>query len=316
MTITEPGIYTMPMAAYLADPCPAPALSGGLAHTLLSASPLHAWTAHPRLNPGFVVDPPTPQQEEGTALHALILENEDLTVPVDAPDWKSKAAQEARAAARQAGKVAILKSRHAEIASIAEDVRHQLRYHDDAADCLSAGKPEQTMIWRDGPSWVRNRVDWLDDDPAGWLTDIKTVATTAEPGAFGRRLVDSGYAVSAALYLMGARALGRRPAGYRWLVIEREPPHAISVVAMAPDLMDLAERQAMRALAIWRECMRGDMWPAYPPQTCWIEAPAWASMRWEEREERDQAAQRRTAKPRPFHEASDPRVVRSEMPFA
>lgn len=310
----EPGIYTMPMSEYLSDPCAAPSLSGGLAHTLLTRSPLHAWTEHPRLNKAFVPDAPTPEQEEGTALHALILENEDLTVVVDAPDWRTKAAQQARIAAREAGKIAILKARHAEIASVADDVRDQLRYHDDARDILAAGKPEQTMIWQYQDIWVRNRVDWLDEDPRGWLTDIKTVATTAEPDAFGRKLVDSGYALSAALYLAGARALGRRPAGYRWLVVERDPPHAISVVAMAPDLMDLAERQARRALDIWRECMRTDTWPAYPPRTCYIEAPAWATMKWEEREERERTAPR--ARPRPFHEASDPRVTRSGMPFA
>ena len=313
--IEAPGIYTIPMADYLRDPAPAPSLSGGMAHTLLTRSPLHAWTEHPRLNQRWEPSELTAEQEEGTALHALILESEDLIVPVDAENWRTKAAQEQRAAIRATGKIPLLAERATLLGAVADEVRDQLRHHHDAADCLTAGKPEQTMIWRDGDVWVRNRVDWMDDDPRGWLTDLKTVATSAEPGAFGRKLVDSGYAVSAALYLMGARALGRKPAGYRWLVVERDPPHAISVVTMAPDLMDLAERQAMRALEIWRECMARDEWPAYPPRTAHIEAPAWALMRWEESEDRADHL-RRAAKPRPFHEASDPRVANHAIPFA
>lgn len=313
--IDKPGIYDMPMADYLADPCPAPSLSGGAAHTLLSRSPRHAWFDHPRLNPSRVADETTPEQDEGTALHALILENVNLVDVLDFVDFRTKEARAAREASRKAGRVPIKRARWEEIARVADVVRMQIAEHRDAADILSDGKPEQVMLWQYQDIWVRNRVDWLANDRHGWMTDVKTVAQSAEPGAFGRKLVDSGYAVSAALYLRGAREVGLRPKGYRWLVIERDPPHCISVVTMAPDLADLADRMALRALDTWRDCLTRNEWPAYPPMTAHIEAPAWASLRWEESEDRAEHL-RRTAKPRPFHEASDPRVVASRMPFA
>lgn len=302
----KPGIYDMPMAEYLADPCPAPSLSGGAAHTLLTRSPLHAWHEHPRLNPAFTHDDPTPEQDEGTALHALILENVNLVEVLEHTDYRTKEARAARDAARKAGRIPIKAARWEELSGVAQAVRAQLAQHLDAGDALANGKPEQVMLWQYQDIWIRNRVDWLDNGPHGWLTDIKTVATTAEPGAFGRKLVDSGYAVSAALYLRGARELGLRPKGYRWLVIERDPPHAISVVTMAPDLADLADRMARRALDTWRECLNANRWPSYPPMTAHIEAPGWAAMRWEEREIRE----------KPFYEQGDKRVLASGMPFA
>jgi hypothetical protein len=305
-----PGIHTIPMADYIADPCAGPSLSGGLAHTLLTRSPLHAWHAHPRLNPGWQPSDPTPEQDEGTALHAAILENENLVEVLEFSDFRTKEARAARDAARKAGRIPIKRDRWEEIRSVGQAMRKQLAGH-ECADILEDGRPEQTMIWQWQDVWVRNRVDWMPNDPRGWLTDIKTVAVTAEPEAFGRKLVTEGYALSAAVYLEGARALGRRPAGYRWLVLERDPPHGLSVVAMAPDMMHLAEQQARRALEMWRECLRSNQWPSYPPHTCYIEAPAWASMQWEARVERD-----RTAPARPFHMPEDARVMRSGMPFA
>lgn len=301
------GIYDMPMADYLADPCPRPSLSGGVAHTLLTRSPRHAWHEHPRLNPAFTADDPTPEQDEGTALHALILENTNLVEVLDFQDWRTKEARASRDEARDRGRIPIKAARWRELSGVAQAVRDQIAQHHDARDILDNGKPEQTMLWQYQDVWVRNRVDWLTNDRVGgWLTDIKTVATTAEPGAFGRKLVDSGYALSAALYLRGARECGLRPKGYRWLVIERDPPFGLSVVTMAPDLLDLADRMAQRALDTWRDCLNRDNWPSYPALTAYIEAPSWAAMKWDEREMRE----------KPFYEQGDKRVLASEMPFA
>src|SRR5262245_50563917 len=77
--IDGPGIYDIPLAEYLADPCPAPSLSASIAHILLSQSPRHAWEAHPRLNPHY-----EPEEAEafdlGTAAHAYLLEGAEVFV--------------------------------------------------------------------------------------------------------------------------------------------------------------------------------------------------------------------------------------------
>ena len=47
------GIHQIAAEAYHADPAPAPSLSSTIAKVLLGQSPLHAWTASPRLNPAW-----------------------------------------------------------------------------------------------------------------------------------------------------------------------------------------------------------------------------------------------------------------------
>ena len=58
--IEKPGLYLdVPVDDYFADPLPAPSLTQSIAKIILDHSPLHAWHAHPRLNPNFVRDDPT-----------------------------------------------------------------------------------------------------------------------------------------------------------------------------------------------------------------------------------------------------------------
>ena len=216
--ITAPGIYDLPASEYHADPCVEPSLSNSIGHLLLTRSPRHAWHAHPRLNPPTEAEEPTREQEEGTALHALILENKRVVDVVDAADWRKKEAQQARDASRDAGRVPMLKHRFAEFEACAQAVRLQLAQHKEAADCFTAGKAEQVMVWREdtkhGPVICRALVDWLQDSPRGWLDDLKTVGGTAEPGSWGKNMVNAGYATQAMFYLRGARALGRDPRGF------------------------------------------------------------------------------------------------------
>ena len=95
-----PTIVAMPLADYVRDPAPAPSLSASIAHLLLTRSPRHAWLAHPRLNPQWA-----PEEDErfdfGTIAHELLLEGHtNSAVVVDAPNWRKRAASEAKRAAR------------------------------------------------------------------------------------------------------------------------------------------------------------------------------------------------------------------------
>jgi hypothetical protein len=290
--ITAPGIYDLPAAAYHADPCVEPSLSNSIGHLLLTRSPRHAWHAHPRLNPPDEQEEPTREQEEGTALHALILQDVDLVEVIEAPDWRKKEAQQARDAARKAGRVPVLRHRADELEACAHAVLEQLRQHKEAALAFTAGKPEQTMIWREdtrhGPVICRALVDWLPDDPRGWIDDLKTVGGTAEPGSWGKNMLNAGYATQAMFYMRGARALGRDPRGFRFIVAERDAPYCLSVCSLAPAMEDLAAARVKLAIETWAECLHGKRWPSYPPFISWIEPKPWDAMADGERELRDE----------------------------
>ncbi len=283
--IDTPGIYTISAEEYHADPCPAPSLSSSIARELLAASPEHARFAHPRLNPDL-------EREDkdafdlGTAAHAYLLEGEAGFAIIDAPDWRKKDAQEARAAARLAGKVPLLAHRWEDVKAMAAAARRRLAAHEDPPVPLTAGKPEQTLIWQEKNGvWCRARLDWL-HDTLRVIDDYKTTerAAGANPDTFGRALFGMGYDVQAAFYLRGLRAVAGIDATFRFVVQESFKPFAVSVVALAPDVATLAEKKVLYAIHRWGECSRASRWPGYPTRTCWIDLPPWEEQRWLQKE--------------------------------
>ncbi len=279
-------IPDMPPAEYHADPCPAPSLSSGVARKLLSQSPQHAMLAHPRLTPDRVPVTPSAAMEEGTILHGLVLGDDVHVHVIDAPDWRTKAAQTERDEARAFGAIPILVARHAELQACADAALTQIRQHEIAAD-MDAGRPEATMLWQDGPVWCRSRIDWLPHDPRAPLYDLKTTSQSAHPDAWSRKLFASGYDLQAALYMRGSEVVrGVRPAGFRFIVLETVYPFALSIVQMAPDAEALAHARLQRALHLWSDCLTRGEWPGYPDRVCHVNAPTWAHMEFEEQEMR------------------------------
>jgi hypothetical protein len=288
--MAEAGIYpSMPAATYHADPCPAPSLSSTIARCLLDRSPLHAWAKHPRLGNMKPLEP-TPEMDDGSVLHHLILGVGAELAVVDAPDWRSKGAREERVASRAAGRIPVLIGRYVELGIVAEEALARLALHVDYPAPFRDGMPETAMLWEESGTWCRALVDWLPTDAAAPLVDLKTTRLgkneSAAPQAWERRMIDR-YALQAAFYCRGAARLrGREPAGMLFVVVETDPPYAVSIVSPAPSLMAHANAEVDEALAVWRACLAANEWPGYPPYTSYVEAPGWLEMRREERQQR------------------------------
>lgn len=281
----KPGIYDLPHDEYLSDPCDRPSLNSGIARILCTSSPLHAWTAHPKLNPDWqhTVDE---KFDVGTVAHDLLLAgSDDKLVVVSAADWRTKEAKEARAEARANGHTALLAHQRDEVVRMLAELYAQLERRDIDPPLFQAGKPEQTVIWEeDGGVVCRARLDWLRDSLTA-VDDYKTTSRTANPESWSRTLFSMGYDVQAAFYLRGLQAVTGASAGFRFVVQETYPPYALSVVSLAPAAMELAVRKVEYAIGLWRDCFASDEWPAYPTQVCWASPPAWEEARWLEREE-------------------------------
>ncbi len=282
----QTGIHQMTKDSYLALDTPTPALSASIARILLGASPLHAWWAHPALNPGGLRE----EREAfdiGTAAHAYLLEgDEDAVVVIDAEDYRTKAAKEARDAARAAGKVPILAARWADVKQMTMAVMTQLAEHPRPVP-LTAGSAEQTLVWQEGETWCKARLDWLHDDLSA-IDDLKT-GENANPDAWTRGpLFSLGYDVQAAWYLRGLKAVTGKDSTFRFVVTETRPPYAVSVIGLGPDVLQLAEKKIRRALVLWRACLETGRWPGYPSQTCYASLPPWVEAAYLERELRDE----------------------------
>lgn len=303
MSIVEiPGIHDLPAKVYHSDPCPAPSLSSSIATTLLERSPRHAWQAHPRLNP-YKSREEKRIYDIGTAAHALLLEGRQVVQVIDAADWRTSAAKEAREEAYTAGKVPLLPHEHAEVQAMVAAARSQLDMHADAGPTIFAageGLPEQTLAWRephDAPRdgqyvWCRALVDWLPSDGSQILWDYKTTGGSAHPDVWTRnQLWGLGKDIQPAHYMRGAEiALGWDRPEFRFVVQEQKPPFALSVIALTPGGLDLARRRWREALDIWTECLLADRWPGYPSMTAHCEASVGAEWRHAEHEMRRLAA--------------------------
>src|SRR5258706_9329550 len=109
-------------ADYFADRiAPVPSLNSSVAKLLISRSPLHAWMAHPRLNPGWKPEPFDRRMNLGSYAHHVLLGQADSAIAVIDPadhlskqgavpkGWTNDAIRQARDDAMALGKLPILK---------------------------------------------------------------------------------------------------------------------------------------------------------------------------------------------------------------
>lgn len=285
---TATGIFGLTADHYHADPCAVPSLSASIAKLLCSQSPLHAWNAHPRLNPDYA-----PVQVEkfelGQAAHEVLLVGESTVDVIDAADWRTKDARDRRDASRAAGRIPMLEAQWAETQMMVAAAREQLAALDVDPIPFTDGKPEQTIVWEDDGGVVcRAMVDWLHDG-GGFISDLKTTSRSANPDEWARSIFSMGYDVQVAAYTRAVeRTLGVTPE-FRFVVVETAPPYALSVIGLGPAALTIAEKKWRYAVDVWRRCLAREEWPGYPTQVAYAELPAYEEARWLERELREVA---------------------------
>lgn len=276
MKIDRPGVYEITADEYHADQfLPEPSLSSSIAKMLVTpgATPMHARHECPRLNPDYEPDE-SEKFDLGKAAHSLILHDPQAFAIIDAADWRTKAAQATRDAARAAGKIPILVEQYERTLEMVAAARIQLDAHAEGLLFVD-GKPEQTIVWRDGDVWCRARLDWL-PRASRLYPDYKSTAASADPDLWTRTMYGMGGDLQLAFYRRGVRSLGLcdKPE-MRFCVQENYAPFALSVIGLMPGALDLADRQIERAIHLWGECLRTGQWRGYPRRTAWIDAPAW-----------------------------------------
>lgn len=295
MLIDKPGVHSIPEDVYHADAfLPAPSLSTSIAKVILEKTPRHAWWKHPRLNPAYEGEN-REIFDVGSAAHSLILGDEKKFAVIDAADWRTKAAKEARDLAYADGKIPLKASQWADVKAMAGAARAQLAAHEEAQDAFrpGTGVPETTMAWLEGKVWCRARLDWLPNDGRVFY-DYKSTGGSASPEQWQRGLYDRQYDIQAAFYRRGIRKLLGIPSpAFHFVVQETEPPYCLSVLGVPPMAIDMAERKVLEAIKWWGWCLENDTWPGYDARTCYVEPPPWHEKQWLEREERDQMARER-----------------------
>ena len=287
--VTKAGMHGCTPAEYHADPCPfGPSMSASNAQDLINRSPGHAWHNHPRLNPHFQAWDGNGATAEGAALHSMILGVGSPIKLIEANDYRTNAAKEAREAARAAGEIPVLKKDMERLERIQLAVQDQIAGHPDLRSIInSRGRAETTMLWRDGFTWCRSLVDYMPDDPAAPLLDFKFTSRDASPDDYSRQ-IQTTMGLRAFHYLRGANQVRDvRPAGYWLVVVEVDEPFGMHVHAVGESLLHYERPAWFAARDKWASCLAHGTerryWPLYSPVVNVVEIAAWQKAKADER---------------------------------
>lgn len=239
-----------------------PRLSPSTAKILLRRSPLHAWTAH-RLG-GGERDEPTDAMRRGNVLDRMLLGVGPELVVVEAKDWRTKAAQEARDAAELAGKLPVLVGKLGDYNDVVDAWRSQLA---DRGITL-VGKSQVKLDWTSDGVPCRGILDHLIlDEDSATIYDVKT-CDDASDAAITRSIVTYGYDIQHAAYVEAVSELNPDIAGrvrmkFIFCETERVNAYAINIKPLGGTMRELGERKWKRAKRMWGECLRTGRYPGY-----------------------------------------------------
>jgi PDDEXK-like uncharacterized protein DUF3799 len=277
--ITAPGIYQLTADQYHMDPAPEPSLSSSIAKILIEQSPAHAWMAHPRLNLQYEREINS-RFDLGSAAHTMLLEKHrgDRIVVVDAKDWRTNAAKDAREAAMAQGKFAVLIEQYKDVCSMVAAARQFMGSTELAGlfeEGLADGLAEQTVIWQEGKLWMRCRPDLF--ARAQWgnvVVDYKTTENAA-PEVFAKQIGRMGYDLQAEFYTRGIKAIDEKEPTFVFLAQEVTKPYACSLIGLSAAYRSVGQAKVNRAISLWDRAVANHNWHGYPTQIAYAEPTPW-----------------------------------------
>lgn len=254
-----------------------PELSSTEARLLLQSPAKYRWRKD---NPPLIDD--SPKFDIGKAVHAKVLGVGAEVVVVDADDWRTKTAREAREDARAAGKAPLLTREFEAVNAMAESVLA------DAIACALLSQPGDAevslFIDVDGVP-TRARFDFLPDqsERRTVAVDLKTTVD-ASKRAFESSVAKYEYAVQRAWYLDAHKAItGDTDAEMIFLAVEKEPPYLVAKYQVPMTWAEKGNRMAATARKKWVECMNAGRWPGYPEEIQLLDEPVWHVYEFEEK---------------------------------
>lgn len=257
--ITEPGVYDIPADVYHSDPVDGGSLSSTGARRMLPPSCpalFKHWATHTEHKSEF---------DFGQAAHAEVLGIGRPLHVIDADDWRTKEARNAKVDAYAADEIPVLAKEYAQVTAMAEAIRaHPIA---SALFDPGAGRGEQTLVWQQHGIWRRAMLDWLPDRGDGRLIvpDYKT-CRKADPKSLARAMADYGLHQQGAWNLDGVRQLGLAgdltPA-FLLVFQEKSAPYLVTVAQIDPAALLWGDRLNRSAIDLYRRCVDTDTWPGY-----------------------------------------------------
>lgn len=221
--------------------------------------------------------PPAPSDtfDLGHAVHTAILGEGGVFVDTGFDAWTTKAAKEARDAAREAGRTPLKSADYARVMAM----RDAVLAHPLGEILFADGQPELSIYHHDEHTGVRLRArpDWMPSGGRTMIVDLKTTVS-ADPGEFVRKSVPAyGYHQQDPWYRDAVRAagLGDDPQ-FLFVLVEKTAPHLVSVVELPPEAVALGRSLNRAAVDLYGRCVVDDQWPGLPAVIHRLDLADWA----------------------------------------
>lgn len=214
----------------------------------------------------------------GHLAHKMVLGVGAELAVIDAPDYRTKAAQMERDEARAAGLIPVLRHEH----DVAVQMARVLGEHPVASRLLApgTGQAEVSLFYTDPDTGIdlRGRLDWLPFVRPGRrmiIPDYKT-AVSANPADFAKNAANYGYHMQDSWYSDAAKAKGLDDnPSFVFIVQEKNPPYLVSVIELDEPSKQLGRAQNRRAIQLFKECTETGHWPGYSDDVELVGLPVW-----------------------------------------
>lgn len=276
-----PGIYyDVSEETYHQDLlCSRPTLSRSEAVVLVDRSPLHCWASHPRLH-GVSAKEITKEMDFGSAAHAVGLGRGADIVEINAKDWRTDAAKDARDTARKQNLIPLLTKELDRVNTAVGALLKNLKLF-GVFDEFTAAKSEAVLLWQESEHcWCRAMADKLLIDEVNGRArffDLK-FTDSALPKWLPKHFGEQNYHVQEQWYTHGLEMLRPDLAGrisFTYIMQETEFPFA--AVPLEPNgvFRAIGKSKGQRAIATWKECMESNKWPGYTDKMLTLEPSPW-----------------------------------------
>ena len=225
----------------------------------------------------------------GNAIHTAILEpdlfvHKYAVVPDDAPKRPTSVQRSAkkpsddtvaaiefwdRFNAENAGRIILTKDQ----AEICRKVSRKFLSSNTAQFLFSKGQPEVSLVWEDPIEEVlcKGRADWINDT---MIIDIKSSIDASE-AEFSRAAFNYDYAMQAAFYLDGYKALTGKELIFVIAVFEKAPPFECRFYVVSDKMIDFGRKKYRALLAKYAKAAKTGIWEGYTDELTTLELPSW-----------------------------------------
>jgi hypothetical protein len=199
------------------------------------------------------------------AVCGLNKDGKESKAPTNTEMWK-----EAAAKARSRGQVPI----HIDDYRKAEVMAEKVLTHPVCGPWFVSGEAEQSGYATDESSGVRlrGRADWITEN---LIVDVKT-SITANPAELKRAFWKFGYFMQDAWYRDLFHAATGAALDFRFVVVEKEPPHLVTVIEYDQEAIAEGRRLNRQAIDLYNACHTAGDWPGYTDGIVPLSLPYWA----------------------------------------